>query len=131
MNASSHKLAAALATRIGVALPYPLTARAEGSSVTLYVDQNVIGGSAAAAIIKDPGSGELGERAQTAVRAMLSGILDCVSEYLTVPWPTEVDGEMAISGARADAHRLHLWYGRSETDPVFSFAPIEIGDLNA
>jgi hypothetical protein len=69
------------------------------------------------------------ERIESAARAILSGIQDVVSEYLTIPWPADRQDGMAAEGARSDDRRLYLWYGSRESDPVIALEPIELDEL--
>jgi hypothetical protein len=129
MRVSSLRFALALAERIGEILPPPLTIRAEGSSVDLYADGINQGGSAAAVIVEADDDRTLRERLETAGRAVLSGVQDCVSEYLTLPWPIGVDGRMAIPDVRADEERLYLWFGGSEAGATVTLRPMELDAL--
>ena|SRR5215207_2614680 len=124
MRASSHELALALAQRIGTVLPPPLTAAASGPHVELHADGARVGGSAAAAIADEEDDRTFAERVETATLAVLSTLQDDVAEYLTVEWPREADGAMALPGARVAGGRVHLWFGRSESAPAVGFDPI-------
>jgi hypothetical protein len=129
MKASSRQFALALAERIGEILPSPLTIRADGSSVDLYADGSNQGGSGAAVIVEADDDRTLRERLETAGRAVLSGIQDGVSEYLTVPWPADADGQMAIPDVRADAERVYLWFGSGEAAAIVTLRPIDLDEL--
>jgi len=131
MPASSHKLALALARRIGEVLPPPLGVRAVGGNLEVVrADGAALGGSAAAGIVDEADGRTLDERVETAGQAVLSGIQDCVAEFRTVPWPAREDGGMAMPGARAGAGRLRLWYGDSEEAAVVRLRPIEFEEFN-
>jgi hypothetical protein len=129
MQASSLRFAQALAERIAEILPLPLTVRADGASVDVYADGISQGGSAAPVIVEDDDGRTLDERVETAARAVLDGIQDGVSEYLTLPWPLGADGQMAVAGARADTERVYLWFGGSEAGAAITLRPIELGEL--
>jgi hypothetical protein len=129
MHTISHHLAEAISDRIGAIVPPPLAVQAEGSSVNLYVNSKFWGGSAAAEIIEDVDGSTFSERLERAAIAILSGIQDCTAEYLTLPWPVDEGGEMAMPGARADIHRLYLWYGSSEDTALLTLRPIEFAEL--
>ncbi|HEU4881273.1 MAG TPA: hypothetical protein VFT45_03480 [Longimicrobium sp.] len=129
MRASSLRFARALAERIGEVLPPPLTIRVDDENLVVSADGIVQGGSAAAVIVEEDDDRTVAERLETAGRAVLSGVQDCVSEYLALPWPGDADGGMAIPGVRVDAERVHLWFGGSESAPVVSLRPIDLDEL--
>jgi len=130
MPVSSRRFAQALAERIGEILPPPLTVRADGGDVGVYADGVCQGGSAAAMIVEDDDDDRtVAERVESAGWAVLSGIQDCVSEYLTLQWPAGADRKMALPEVRADEERVHLWFGSSEADATVTLRPIELGDL--
>lgn len=125
MRASSHGLAQALATRLGPVLPEPLSLRAYGSSVDLQVGSLSLDScSDAAAIIEDEDGRTLGQRAQTALWAMMDGVQDAVMRSTGEQWPLERDGSLADPQTRPDRDCVHLWFGRSEDDPVIRIEPI-------
>jgi hypothetical protein len=129
MKASSRTFARALAERIGEILPPPLTIHADGRNLVVSVDGIDQGGSAASMIVEVDDGRTLAERVETAGRAVLSGIQDGVSEYLTLPWPVDADGRMAMPGVRADEERVYLWFGSSEADAVVTLRPIGLDQL--
>lgn len=129
MSISSHRLARALAERIAEILPPPLTVRVSGSRIDVHADGVCQGGSAAVVIVEADDDRTPTERLETAGRAVLSGIQDCVSEYLTLPWPIDAEGRMAMPGARVDAERVHLWFGGSEAAAVITLRPIGLDEL--
>lgn len=129
MHASSHKLAAALAGRLNEVVPVPCRVYAEGYDVGVDARDMPIGGSSASFIVDEDDDRTLGEKIETAVRAVLSGVQDCISEFLTEQWPS-IDGRgMAMPGARSDEERVYLWYGENEGAPVISMPPIRIADI--
>ena len=131
MNASSHRLAMALAERIGEVLPAPLTIRAAGSGVSLIADGELLGGSDAPSILDDEDDGVFSERVETAARAALDGIQDCVMRYLTEEWPIDSQGTLALPDARTEAGVLHIWYGTSEKTAAIRLRPIATSAIQA
>jgi hypothetical protein len=129
MQASSVKFAKALAERITEILPPPLTVRADGAELDVFADGISQGGSSAANIVEDDDGRTLSERVEVAARAVLDGVGDAVAEYLTLPWPVAAEGAMAMPGARADAERLHLWFGGSEAAAAVTLRPIDLGEI--
>jgi hypothetical protein len=129
MRASSRKFARAVAERTGEILPPPLVIRVSGACLDVYADGVSKGGSAAAVIVEADDGGTLSERLESAARAVLGGIQDGVAEYLALPWPLDADGQMAMPGARADAERLHLWFGGGEAAAAVTLRPIELREL--
>jgi hypothetical protein len=129
MEPSSLRFAQALAERIGEILPPPLTIRADGGNLVVSADGVSQGGSGAAEIVENDDDRTPAERVECAARAVLDGVQDAVSEYLTLPWPADADGRMATAGVRTDAERLHLWFGSTESAAVVTLRPIEFGDL--
>jgi hypothetical protein len=129
MQASSVKFAKALAERIAEILPPSLTIRADGAELDVYADGVSQGGSSAAYIVEDDDDRTLSERLETAARAVLDGVGDAVAEYLTLPWPADAEGGMAMPGARVDAERVHLWFGASEDAAAVTLRPIELGEI--
>jgi hypothetical protein len=131
-RASSRRLAAALAERIGEVLPPPLVVRVEGpglNQVNLYADGMNQGGSAAAKIVEEDDGHTLAEAVETVVAAVLNGVQDAVAEYLALPWPTDAAGELAWPGARTDGERVHLWFGGSEAAAVLTLRPIAFAEF--
>jgi hypothetical protein len=128
MRVSSRKFARALAEGIGEILPPPLIVRADGYCLDVFADGVLQGGSAAAVIVEEDDR-TLRERLETAGRAVLSAIQDCVSEYLTLQWPVGADGQMAIPDVRVDAERVHIWFGSSEAAAVVTLRPIGLYEL--
>jgi hypothetical protein len=128
MSISSHRFARTLAERIGEILPPPLTVHVDGSLIDVYADGICQGGSGAAVIVEADDGRTLRERVETAGRAVLSGIQDCVSEYLTRQWPAGADGQMAMPDVRVEAERVHLWFGAAEAATV-TLRPIGLGEL--
>ncbi len=131
MRTSSRKLALALAERLGEVLPPPLGVRALGDCLEVQADGTGWGGSAAADIVGHEDGRSPAERVETAVRAMLGGVQDAASEYLTLPWPVDAAGTMALPEARTDAERVHAWFGGSEADAVLTLRPITFAELVA
>jgi hypothetical protein len=129
MQPSSLRFARALAERIGEILPPPLAIRADGGNLVISADDIIHGGSAAASIVEDDDDRTVAERVECAGRAVLDGVQDAVSEYLTLPWPVDVDGGMATAGVRVDAERVHLWFGGSESTAIVTLRLIELGEL--
>jgi hypothetical protein len=129
MQASSLRFAQALADRIGEILPPPLTIRADGGNLVVSVDGVSQGGSGAAMVVEDDDDRTPAERVETATRAVLDGVQDAVSEYLTLPWPADADGRMATAGVRVDAERVHLWFGGTESAAVVTLRPIELREF--
>lgn len=130
MHASSHKLAPALADRLGDVLPSGLSVRASGGGIEIVAPGGVlIGGSNAAALVDDAEGETSRDEVETAARAILSAIQDDVMEYLTLQWPVGDGGEVGVPNARADADRLHLWFGTSETSPVVRLRPISFSEI--
>lgn len=129
MRASSRKLAAALAGRLTDVLPSPYAARASGNEVEVYAGSEYVGGSPAASILEDEDGDAVGERAERAAWAVLSGIQDAVAVHGTVGWPLDADHQMALPDVRSDSRRLYLWFGSSELDPVVALQPIELSEL--
>jgi hypothetical protein len=129
MHPSSQRFAQALAERIGEILPPPLTIRADGGNLVVSADGISQGGSGAAMIVEDDDDRTVAERVECAARAVLDGVQDDVSEYLTLPWPAGADGRMATAGVRADEARVHLWFGDSQSAAVITLRSIDLGDL--
>lgn len=129
MQPSSLKFAQALAERVGEILPPPLTIRADGGNLVVSADGVSQGGSGAAMIVEDDDDRTVAERVECAARAVLDGIQDDVSEYLTLPWPADADGRMATAGVRVDEARVHLWFGSTESAAVITLSPIDLDDL--
>jgi hypothetical protein len=129
MRASSRKLALALAERLGEILPPPLVVRALGDCLEVQADGTGWGGSAAAAIVEEEDGRSLAERVETAVRAILSGVQDAAAEYLTLPWPLDAAGAMALPDARTDAERVFAWFGDCEADAAVTLRPIALAEL--
>jgi hypothetical protein len=129
MNPSSYRLALAFVERFGEVLPPPVTIHAVGSRLDLHADGVLLGGSDAVCILEEEDGRALPELAECVGHAVLDGIQDCTAEYLATPWPTEAGGEMAMPHARADAGRLHLWYGASEAAAVVRLRPIELDEV--
>lgn len=125
MRASSRKLAAALAARLADVLPPPYSVRSSGAEVDVYVGSEHVGGSPAASILEDEDGDAVGERAERAAWAVLSGIQDAVAVHGAVGWPLEAGHQMALPGVRSDSGRLYLWFGSSESDPVVALRAIE------
>ena len=123
------RFAQALAERIGEILPPPLTIRADGGNLVVSADGISQGGSGAAMVVENDDDRTVTERVECAARAVLDGIQDDVSEYLTLPWPVDAERRMAMPGVRAHAERLYLWFGSSESAAVITLRPIELGDL--
>ena len=129
MRASSHKLAAALAARLADVLPPPYSIRSSGAEVEVYARSEHVGGSPAASILEDEDGEAVGERAERAAWAVLSGIQDDVAVHGTVGWPLDADHQMALPDVRSDSRRLYLWFGSSESDAVVALRPIELSEL--
>jgi hypothetical protein len=130
MHASSHRFALAFAGSIGEVLPLPLSIRAAGNRLDLYANGELIGGSAAAVIVEAMDDRSPDERLVSAALAVLGGIQDCVSYHLMEQWPADGAGQMAVPGARTDAHRVYLWYGSSEAAAVLTLTPVELVEIN-
>lgn len=119
IRASSHRLASALATRLAPIVPDTMQVRSEGSKVVIFVGQREAGGSAAAVLVDDDDDRDLSERAETAVRAVLNGVQDCVIEELKESWPPAPSGaELLLPGARAVGDSVLGWYGDEDTPTV-------------
>lgn len=129
MRASSHKLAAALADRIGEILPPPLTSHARGSSVLVYANEIGVGSTMAPLILEENDDRTIAERAECVARAVLSTIQDEIAEYLTLEWPVDAWGKMAMPSARTASERLYLWYGESEAEAVITLRPINFEEF--
>ncbi len=132
MAASSHRLAAAVASRLAAVAPVPLTVRAEGEVVSVYgttESSKSLGGSAAATIVEELDDRTIAEKIEAAVHAMLSGVQDVVTEVSRQPWPRAERGGMALPNVRSDGTRVHLWYGDDERAPVIRFPPIAIAEV--
>lgn len=131
-RASSRRLAAALAERLGEVVPPPLAVRVDGSElnqINLYADGMNQGGSAAAIIVEEDDGSTLPELVNTVGYAVLNGVQDVVMEYFALPWPTDAAGELAWPGARAEGERVHLWYGSSEAAAVLTLRPIAFAEF--
>lgn len=129
MRSSSLKFAQVLAERIGEILPPPLTIRADGGNLVVSADGITLGGSGAAMIVENDDDRTPAERVECAGRAVLDGVQDDVSEYLTLPWPADAGGRMAMAAARVDAERVHLWFGSSEAAAVITLRPIDLREF--
>ena len=99
-----------------------------GYVLAVYAQGRDQGGSAAASIVADHDDRTDAERVETAIRAILSGVRDSVSEYLTAQWPAVSDGGMALPECRAVGEWFHLWYG-DESAPVIVLPPVHIREL--
>lgn len=130
MHALSHKLAAALAVRLGRVVPPGYRVHAQGSLVQLYQGTALRGQAAAAEIVDDIDDRSFDERIAAASRAVLSDIQDCLVESLGGPWPKSPLGGIALPDVGSDraGERVMLWYGDEQT-PTLALAPIEIGEL--
>lgn len=129
MDAPS-RLALALADSIGIALPSGFTVSGEGGMVCLYENDAFTGGSDMPGVLEDEHDGStLAETLETIGCSVLSAVQDWIADTTTDPWPVDADGRMAECGARADAHRLYLWYGGSEAGAVITLRPVELGPL--
>ncbi|MGI8483983.1 MAG: hypothetical protein ACR2OU_06945 [Thermomicrobiales bacterium] len=135
MHASSRKLAAALAARLNEVVPGLFRVQAEGEDVGVYAQDSSIGGSGAPGIVEDDEDDEddddrtLGEKIETATRAVLDAVQDVISEYLCVPWPSLDGVAMAMPGVRVDTELVHLWYGADESAPAISIPAIRISEI--
>lgn len=81
--------------------------------------------------MEDDDDGTLGERAQTAVWAMMDGVQDAVMRYTRQPWPLEPDGSLADPRTRSDLACVHLSFGRNEHEPVIRMEPIPFTEFCA
>ncbi len=115
MRASSHKLAVALAARLNDIVPVPFRVQAKGGDVHVDAPDVCVGGSSAPTIVEDDDDRTVGEKIETALRAVLSSVQDDISEFLTEPRPSADGCGMAMPGARSDEQWIHLW----STIPVF------------
>ncbi len=145
MPLSAARLSAALARRLAPVVPPPFRVRADGADVTVEHPAGWGFTSGVGSIMDAAASPEYdhswaetgpwdeptdGERAETAVRAVLNSLQDAVSEATGEPWPEAAPRRMAEYGARHDARALYFWYG-SENAPVVAFAPMALADLTA
>lgn len=128
MAVSSRKVAELLATRLNRILPGGLSAASNGVSVGVYGRGRLLCGSGAAIIIEDGGGSEE-DRLETAIRAVLSAVQDCVMSSLSRQWPVASDGTVGMPDARIAGGRAHLWFG-SEHSPIAFMPPIEIAELS-
>jgi hypothetical protein len=128
MRASSRKLAALLATRLDEILPPSLSARAEGPRLSIFVGDEAQCGSAAAVLVEDDDD-ELDARLETAIRAVLSGVQDCVIRHQREPWPESGrQGALPMPGARVEQGLVQLWFG-DEHAPDVRLTPFERSQL--
>jgi len=128
MRASSRKLAALLATRLDEILPPSLSARAEGPRLSIFVGDEAQCGSAAAVLVEDDDD-ELDVRLETAIRAVLSGVQDCVIRHQREPWPESGrQGALPMPGARVEQGLVQLWFG-DERAPDVRLTPFERSQL--
>lgn len=100
-----------------------------GSEIHVYAHEARIGGSSAATIVDDDDGRTLGEKLESAARAVLGSVQDDVSEFLHEPWPSDQRHVMAMPGSRSDEEWLHIWYGRDERAPVVGMAAIRIAEI--
>lgn len=114
MRASSPRLASALASRLDSKVPDDIVVRADGTNVIVVHGDREFGASGATQIVDDEDGRSLAERVETVVRAVLSGVQDCVVEELTEPWPTNGSGGLAFPGARVVGHEVRSWYGEEQ-----------------
>lgn len=128
-HASSRKLAAALAARLDRLVPDPVAVTVDDANVVIMVRQQEAGSSGAAAILDDDDGRDPLERAETAARAVLSGVQDCVIEELRERWPAPVrEAELPLPGVRIIDGELHSWYGEEE-GPSVRLDAISLRDL--
>lgn len=129
MPAPSHRLARALADRLGEVLPPPFTVQAEGGGLALYLDGAPTGGNHATRILDEEDGRTLAEKVETAAWADLSGIQDCVSRDLASQWPPDGRGGMALPGVRVADGIAHLWFGEREEAAALALRPIPLAEL--
>ena len=132
MVALSHRLAAAMASRLASVIPRPLTVRANGEAVNVYTEaapSKALGGSAAAAIVEDDDGRTLDEKIETAVLAILSGVQDSVAEELREPWPRVAEHGMALPNTRRQGGQVYSWFGDDEAAATIALRPLAIAEI--
>jgi len=130
MDASSHRLAAAIAERLTELLPAPLTAIAIGHTVAIVSGRETVGSSPAAAILDDDDGRSKAEKAHAACSAVLNGLQDDLMVHLARPWPTDDDGELGFPTFRTEAHSLRAWFGDdTEERAIVRLRPFDLDQL--
>jgi hypothetical protein len=132
MLSPAEALARALAERLDAAVPPPVSVRAEGAAVAVYVAGEWWGSTYMDDDSDEPLASTDGapwvERVETTAGALLSSVQDTVAVALRAPWPALPDGGMALPHARAAAGRVHLWYGPDEA-AVVALKPLSLAEL--
>ena len=75
-DVSSRELAAALAARLSAIVPRGFSVRSDGTNLKVYLNGELVGGSAALEIIEDDDDRSVEERIEDAVGGVLSAIQD-------------------------------------------------------
>ncbi len=127
-SASSRRLAAALAGRLGLAVPLPCTVGAVGDQVVVRGASGSACWSSVSQILYDDDGRALEERTETIVRSVLSMVQDCVMEESAAPWPVTPDGVLGMPGARVGDSLVRLWFGHEAT-PAITFPPIGFAEI--
>ncbi|HEY8794338.1 MAG TPA: hypothetical protein VIM15_05275 [Gemmatimonadaceae bacterium] len=128
VSARTVALANALAGRLCAVAPAGILVTADRGNVNVSSNGRSLHGSAASSIIDDDDDRTIEEKIETVVRAVLSGVQDCIAELLTEQWPAASDDVMALPGARIENNRAHLWFG-DEKDPTLSFTPLDLTEI--
>lgn len=126
--ASSRSLAAALADRLGPAVPLPCTVGAVGDQVEVRGASGSVCWSAAPGILYDDDGRAPEEKTEMIVLSVLSAVQDYVIEELAAPWPVTPDGMLGMPGARVEGSLVRLWFG-DEATPTITFRPIEVAEI--
>ncbi|HEY9225639.1 MAG TPA: hypothetical protein VIP11_03260 [Gemmatimonadaceae bacterium] len=144
MQLSARKLAAALASRLTAVVPLPVRVFVEETPKPLLlpdegIDEIIVrvasgselwGGQVLSDLDLEPDDdSSVPDLAAGWAATVLSGVQDSVSTILREPWPRLHSGGMALPDARADALRVHLWYGASEDRAALSLRPIELSEI--
>ena len=131
MRASSRKLAEALAARLNEVVPEPCRVEAESKGVSVYAVDALLGGSDAPLMLEDDDDCAPGERLTGAAYFVLSGVQDCICEYLGEPWPSADGRNLAMPQVRSDERQVALWYGSEDREAaVISLPPILIAEIS-
>jgi len=131
MSSFAERLARALADRLDAVVPTPPHVRADGDTVATYVGNEWWSTFLLGDVLESGGeeAEESSERIETVARALLGSVQDVVAVALREPWPRLASGEMALPDARADAARVHLWYGPDEHLAALSLEPLSLAEL--
>jgi len=131
MHVLSHKLAEFLVDRINERVPAPFVLRADNGRVHVHAGDELWFVSHGLSIVDEDDGRTLGQRLETAVRALLNSVQDVVMRHFHIQWPTDSSGSLAVAGARMTGDFVDLWYGPSEERAVIRFRQIPLKQVTS